>query len=560
MSYHLLLDLPRDLLASIINFIESIDILRLVSTGNHALREKLKLEHVVTRLNISTFGKYLLPPDAIEKWSLFFPHLRHLIIDGSLRSLSALNIDAIHLHPDLETFAIVGEVISFRHYLNSRITRFHDLSLLPRSLQILDLRDYCLDDPEQLPPMLKELRVKTYNNNKLENLPVLLTKLVIDSCDRLDKVELPSSLLHLQFPDVGFESKLIQNLPPGLQILILGGTHTSALHGNMHQLPSMQDSIVWYKSCSVDQMIAILPRSLVYLSLWGTLSDSGITNFPPQLKHFSLFGRLKYSSNTFRLLPRSLVEFCIHDYSVETIIYPMDVLQLPSLTIFYVHCCLKNAAETLLLLPPSITKVNLGLNRCSPGPTGTLHFPPNLKWLRISHCNWPEDISFPLSLQYLRLEVNTKVVTVIFFASLPANLEALVIDSLDRTIEHPLLFSHLPRTLKHLELLLVDGFDQTNVQYLPNLTTLILDQDNSITDNVVKYLPRSLLNLSLKSNHILTNDCVDHLPPRLRHFCLSYHSKSITPAVADRLPYGRYYPSSVRCAMLQGCCRISTMS
>jgi hypothetical protein len=555
---NLLLHLVNDIFAMVVAYIDTTDVLRLVSTGNAIVRDKLKQPHVVNAISISALSKHTLPFDSVETWTRHFPHARHLRITGSVHSLSSLRIITSRLPLALETFSIPGAP--------SSIYKQFDLTTLPTSLQTLKLHGHCLPlviNFELLP--VKELDVTIFPEiSKLMNhLPPSVTKLTIrkspgdsNASEVILSTNLPEALIDFQFPMCRFQPEWIQYLPSGLQRLSLEGWISSNKTDHFHQLPPnlLEFQAFVNSHQQEDTMIAHLPRSLTSLRLGGnfSLSDRGISKLPSRLTSLALFGNIN-GANPFKLLPRSLVDLYLNcnfgGYHHE-IVSAEDILHLPPLlSSFCVYPNMVNIPDILSLLPASITKVNLGNARGASGDTfldESFDFPQNFRILRISQLKWSNDmINFPSNLQTLILDVRTMVVDNNLLRALPRNLVVLNTSTTDKRSETELDFAHLPRTLTYLNIPLEHGLiTESNTKHLPGLRDLIFNGDLFIADNLVKHLPRTLITLSLNSNNLLTNACIDDLPPNLTHLDLLSNT-NLTTAIVTRLPYNGHYSPTI---------------
>lgn len=210
----------------------------------------------------------------LERKIDFPPKLRHIdlfdythTLDNLPSTLLSLKLRGVHHRKlDLSYLPNLTFVSAFKGYTHSSSPYEF---VPPPSISTLKLGGFftaSLDNPP-LPSSLLHLKIGNGFNRSLRKLPQGLETLKIGNSFNYDVEFLPKSLKSLIFTQYSIFSYPVDNLPPNLQVLVLG----NRFNQEINNLPSgLKKLVLGYK---FHHELHCLPRSLISLKLGSNLTS-----------------------------------------------------------------------------------------------------------------------------------------------------------------------------------------------------------------------------------------------------------------------------------------------
>lgn len=284
-----------------------------------------------------------------------------------------------------------------------------------------------------------------------------------------------------------------------------------------------------------------LPRSLKSLDLVGedllplfqrqTTPDTAASDLIPLASYFTSLETLSLHGN--------LAKFC----GKEQILYCPTLTRLRLTTSRITYADLSRC-------PQSLTELYVDDIHHS-HTTESTKLPPNLIRLRAPLYIGHDPLVLPLGLEYLDCVISAKQKG----TSLPKWPEAL--KSLVLVLNLYTRFSedsarHFPPHLTYLNLQYAEEMPSSNFKLLEALPLkrLVMPAGTHLKDDLVRYLPRTLVRLDAEYQSDLTEALVEHLPPRLTELWISLVNLERDESVA-RLPRSLIRLSMLSCSFSQ---------
>lgn len=249
-----------------------------------------------------------------------------------------------------------------------------------------------------------------------------------------------------------------------------------------------------------DDLIPYLPQMLLTLVLEKNfrITDVGIAKLPEWLETLSLPQNNKLSSHCIPKLPKTLRSLT---FRTSDEILPGIAAEMPALTSLNVHGLQRLTGPTIAALPSSITNFLWNVDH----PMGMMELtslPRGLSELQIGTLDHPLE-SMPHIPPVKRLTI--------------------VSSTFGRTY---LPLSHLPQTLLSLNLTFVREFEADTITiFPPTLTSLCLQNLRTAQFSDIERLPRGLHILKLPSCSSFKDEWFSALPPRLHVFHCTWNEE-----------------------------------
>jgi hypothetical protein len=557
-SSHLFV-LPDDLLGQCFDPLAAHDLLRLWSTGDFQLHQRLKQKQVVKHWRVVAHRDKPLSSTSFKDWfGTKFPHVVSIAVTGDPNSYG-------------------GVVFSDLRNLPSRLTQLtfakppeHDQLLkicdLPATLQSLTLDRYFVDITDMNLPNLTHVNMECRFSGAEGSTLIFTDALTvlrlgdIQMCNTmklpLANAPLPPNLTQLTFTGPIPDAVIDFPLPQTLKSFHFWNVITSTLPVALQSLPELTNlHVINYHHTWVDNklIVASLPRTLTQLNTdYGILfEENAIVNLPRRLQSLYVFDSLSSEAimNDVSALPRSLKRLHLLNYTYKALTVEHVKALPPSLESLVTHGVVKDrTSEVFDAMPKSLAYLGFSVPAVSPDPNELTSeclqkLPPNLKTLLI---NGPLPDTCLMGLPKL---LTTLRVSVHGLLSSSSQLLPITLTSLNFTLKPSrvateqsmtLHMSMFPRGLLALEIC-AEFIEKTLEGLPPGLTRLEINCTTILSDNSLELLPKSLTRLSLPFNNVVTNDGIRKLPVGLMTLNLR-NPKTITHDIADALPYRGDYP------------------
>lgn len=540
-----ILNLPLEVLSCIVGCLRAHHLAHLIEIGNKELTNRL------TQRGAVTFFWYEFSPFRELVWPSLvsqFPHLtsfkvscdvdqsfkscdltklpstlRHIDLDFMNDSELFYNLDFDVLFPQLESIKTRGLVMDNLDLIFSAFLRLENIQSLnlvmdnafagyiPKTLTSLDLIsiDFEVRDNWYFPDSLTHLKlhIQFFHENQFRALRPALRFLEIrygDPVANKNFFELPKGLTNLTHLDLTIEEcdltlDLIKAIPPHLTHLCLHGPTTSS-----------------------PELIKKLPPTLLTTDVILEVSPEIASSLPSQIVSLR---KAWVSCEALPVLPATIKSF-------GTMVSPNDIQNFtyafpPHLTVLTVDRLPSGFDYTF---PPSLTTLTLTDSSaledvghcCPPLPDSLLHLYTRHHTLYSSMRTFePDDADDGDELPMLNNEL---------MASLPRNL--LSLDLRGFTVSSDISFDHLPPNLTHFTLLcdhLPFGAVHQMPKSLATLTLFLFDPLDNYSNHLIKSLPARLESFRYRilmphADSGMTNDVLRYLPKSLTKLQLPHSS------------------------------------